>query len=226
MRLSPIQTAPGRKFTPGKRAFSLVEVLTVLAISSILAVLATSGFSLLRSTSLTASGNQLVDVFAMARQNSISHNTFTAVAIKSQGTGAYSSYCLLELTRQSDWSTESWTEVSPWRFLPKGVVFESGDLFTSTSGTLPAPLPSTFPIPFQGQQIQTSSTVYQCYQPDGTLSAQPAAPTRFFLRLIQGSVDPTSGAFSYQGATVSGKQVSYYDLVFVGNTGTTMIERP
>jgi hypothetical protein len=46
------------------------------------------------------------------------------------------------------------------------------------------------------------------------------------LRLIEGTVDPSSGAFTYQGATVSGQEVSYYDLVFVGNTGVTMIERP
>ena len=201
----------------------------VLTITSILAVLTMSSFSSLRSTSLTASGNQIVDVFAMARQNSISHNAYTAVVIKSQGTGAYSAYCLLELTPQADWSTAAWTVISPWHYLGKGVVFESGqanDTFTAASVTLPQPLPATFPLPFQGQQIQTSSTVYQCFQPDGTLSAQPASPTRFALRLIEGMVNPASGAFTYQGATSSGKQVSYYDLVFVGNTGMAKIERP
>jgi hypothetical protein len=200
-------------------------MLSVITIAAILAVLATSSFSSLQSTSLTASGNQMVDVMAMARQNSIAHDVFTAIAIKNQGQGAYGSYCLLELTRQGDWSTGTWTALTPWHFLPRGVVFESGDPFTSTSVSLPTPLPTTFPVPYQGQQIPSSSTVYQCYQPDGTLSAQPTG-SPFFLRLIRGTVDASSGAFTYQGATVSGQQVSHYDLVFVANSGQTVIQRP
>jgi prepilin-type N-terminal cleavage/methylation domain-containing protein len=211
-----------------RRGFSLVEMLTVLAIMLSLAVLSMSSFSSLQSTSLTSSGNQMVDLLAMARQNSISQNAYTAVAIKSQGTGAYNAYCLLQLTRQDDGTLGEWTEITPWHYLARGVVFESGqtnDTFVSMPISLPAPLPTTFP--FQGQQINLSSaTVYQCYQPDGTLSAQPASPTRMALRLIQGAVDPSSGAFTYQGRTVSGQEVSYYDLVFVGNTGVIKIERP
>ncbi len=63
-------------------------------------------------------------------------------------------------------------------------------------------------------------------QPDGTLSTQVTPPTRLVLRLIEGTVDPASGASAYHGATVSGQNTSYYDLVFVGNTGVTKIERP
>jgi prepilin-type N-terminal cleavage/methylation domain-containing protein len=209
-----------------KQAFSLVETLTVLAVMSILTVLTLSSVSVLRSTTLASSGNQMADVFAMARQNSISQNAYTAVVIKSQGTGAYSAYCLLQLVRQDDGTFGAWTEITPWRYLGQGVVFESGqanDTFTSTSVSLPENLPAAFP--FQGQSINlTSTTVYQCYQPDGTLVGGQTSALR--LRLIEGKVDPSSGAFTYQGATVSGQEVSYYDLVFVSNTGVTMIERP
>jgi Tfp pilus assembly protein FimT len=203
-------------------------MLTVVAIMSILAVLGATSLSSLRSTSLTSSGNQMVDVFAMARQNSISKNAFTAIVIKSQGAGAYSAYCLLQLTRQDDGTLGAWTALTSWRYLGRGVVFENGqsnDTFISTPVNLPTPLPTTFP--FQGQNIDlTSATVYQCYQPDGTLSAQPASPARMALRLIEGAVDPTTGAFTYQGTKVSGAEVSYYDLVFVENTGMTKVERP
>ena len=54
----------------------------------------------------------------------------------------------------------------------------------------------------------------------------PASPARMALRLIEGSVDPGTGAFTYRGTKVSGAEVSYYDLVFVGNTGMIKIERP
>jgi len=209
-----------------KQAFSLLETLTVLVIMSVLTVLTVSSVSALRSTTLASSGNQMVDVFAMARQNSISKNSYTAVVIKSQGTGAYSAYCLLQLTRQDDGTFGAWTAITPWRYLGQGVVFESGqanDTFTSTSVSLPETLPTAFP--FQGQSINlTTTTIYQCYQPDGTLVGGQTPALR--LRLIEGQVDPSSGAFTYQGATVSGQEVSYYDLVFVSNTGVTMIERP
>ncbi len=211
-----------------QQAFSLIEMLVVVAIVSVLTALTMSSFSSLRTMSLTSSGNQIVDVFSMARQNSLSKSAFTTVVIKSQGTGAYSAYCLLELIRRDDGSPGEWTAITPWRYLGQGVVFESGqieDTFTSSSVSLPKPLPTTFP--FQGQQIDlTTSAIYQCYQPDGTLSNQPAPPTRMVLRLIQGKVDSSSGQFTYQGSVASGKKVSYYDLVFVGNTGITKIERP
>ena len=131
----------------------MVEILTVLAITSILAVL-DDVVVLVASLHLTHGLRQSNRrCLAMARQNSISHNAYTAVVIKSQGTGAYSAYCLLELTPQTDWSSASWTVISPWHYLGKGVVFENGqpnDTFTAASVTLPQPLPTTFPLPFQG----------------------------------------------------------------------------
>jgi prepilin-type N-terminal cleavage/methylation domain-containing protein len=205
-----------------RSGFSLVETLVVLTVASILAVLTVGSFSALRATSLAATGNQMVDVMAMARQNSISKNAYTAVVIKSQGPGACSAYCLLELTRQDDGSFGNWAALTTWKYLPQGVVFETGksvDTFSSssTASNLPQVLPATYP--FQGQSVDLSTvSFYQCYQPDGTLVGNHSAPVR--LRLVSGKADPASGAITYLG------QVNYYDLVFVSNTGVTMIERP
>jgi prepilin-type N-terminal cleavage/methylation domain-containing protein len=213
-----------KKTSPAlKQAFSLVEMLMVLAIMSALAVFTMS------------SGNQMVDVFAMARQNSISKNDYTAIVILAQGASAYRAYCLMEWVRPDDGSLGQWTELTPWRFLPQGTVFEpvngssnlANDTFISSSVTaLPTPtFPPTFPtlptnLSFQGQAIDLSSSanaVVQYYQPDGTLSTQPQAG--LILRLVEGQVNPSSGALTYQGS-------SYYDLVFVSNTGVTKIRRP
>jgi prepilin-type N-terminal cleavage/methylation domain-containing protein len=208
------------------RGFSLVEILTVVAIMSVLAFAAVSSVSSLKSTALTSSGNQMVDVFAMARQNSISKNDYTAVAIMSQGQFAYRAYCLLELAVQDDGTFGSWTPVTAWRYLPAGTVFEpvdgsantANDTFFSDSPTLPSTfpaLPATYS--FQGQQINLgTSTVIQYYQPDGTLSTQPAGG--LILRMVEGQIN-SGGAVVYQGA-------SYYDLVFVSNTGIAKIRRP
>jgi len=200
---------------------------------SVLAVLTAASLSSLHSANLSSSGNQLVDVFAMARQNSISKNDFTAVVILTTGTTACSAYCLMELPRQADGTIgTTWTALTNWKFLPTGVVFDYGDatpandtfMTSSINGAttppmLPTPLPAT--VNFQGAQINTSGAVVQCYQPDGTLIG--AQPLR--LRLLEGTAN-TSGVITYTGATASGNQVSYYDLYFIANTGNTKIGRP
>ena len=203
-----------------------MEILTVLGIMSVLAVFAMSSTSALRSTALTSSGNQMADVFAMARQNSISKSDYTAVVILSQGTSAYSAYCLLELVPQDDGTFGSWTQLTPWHHLAQGTVFEpstgssnpANDTFISTSVALPSTfpaLPTTFP--FQGQQVNLStSAVFQYFQPDGTLNNQP--PAGLVLRMVEGNVN-SGGALTYQGS-------SYYDLIFVSNTGIVKIRRP
>ncbi len=57
------------------------------------------------------------------------------------------------------------------------------------------------------------------------VDVQPASPARMALRLIEGSVDPGAGAFTYRGTKVSRAEVGYYDLVSGGNTGMIKIGR-
>jgi prepilin-type N-terminal cleavage/methylation domain-containing protein len=221
-----------RKLLPGRESgFTLVELLVVIAIIGILSAVTLSSFSSLRSTTLSATGNQLVSVFAMARQNSISKSDFTAVVIRTLGTGACSAYSLLELTRQEDGSFGSWTELTPWRYLPKGVVFDNKQTFMANSvdaqqWSLPG-LPASYP--FQGSTVDLTDASYvvQCYQPDGTLMVPASLPTGkgIVLRVMEGSADPSSGTVTYQGPTSGGAQVSYYDLDFIANTGTTKVSR-
>jgi hypothetical protein len=129
-----------------RRGFSLVEKLTMMAIMSIVTVLSMSSFSSLRSTSLTSSDNQMVDVFAMARQNSISKN---------HG---------------------------------------------------------------QGKRETNGCGCKSIVGLDGTLSAQPA-PLAHGLTLDRGTVDPSIGAFTYQGTIVSGQGGSYTILCLLAIPG-------
>ena len=213
---------------------------------SVLAVLTAASLSSLHSANLSSSGNQLVDVFAMARQNSISKNDFTAIVILTSGTTACSAYCLMELPRQVDLNsdgsvpTPTWTVLTNWKFLPTGVVFDYGDATpandtfmttwlngATTPPMLPVALPAT--VNFQGTQVATSGAVVECYQPDGTLIWPPSqvipSGQTLRLRLLEGTAN-TSGVITYTGATSSGNQVSYYDLYFIANTGNTKIGRP
>ncbi len=206
---------------PGARdkgGFSLVEMLVVLTIMGILSALTVSSIASLRSTALSSAGNQLVDVFAMARQNSISKNCFTAVIIRTQGTGACAAYSLVQSSRDETTGVfGAWTEVTPWRYLPNGIVFENsstnGDTFMTVATALPGTLPTSANL--QGAQIAfgTAGNVVQCYQPDGTLVGGQALK----LRLIEGTSD-NSGNIVSVGS-------NYYDLYFIANTGTTKIGR-
>jgi hypothetical protein len=165
----------------------------------------------------------------MARQNSVANSNFTLVAIRTQGPGALSAYCLLDLSRNADGTFGAWTQITPWKYLPKGVIFEnqtSIDTYMSTPSSslqLPMALSNVSPVlMYQGSPVDLTSSacVVQCYLPDGTMAG--GNPLR--LRLIEGSAD-ASGTITYQGATSSGTDLSYYDVYFVANTGLTKIVR-
>ena len=73
-----------------------------MAILSALTGLTVGSLSPVKANALTAGGNQIADLLASARQNSISRHAFTAVVIKSAGDARYSAHCLFELTRDDD----------------------------------------------------------------------------------------------------------------------------
>lgn len=214
--------------------FTLLELLMVMSILSVLMVLVTPSLGFLNSQSLTAAGNQLVDVTTMARQNSIAKNGYTAIVIKTQGTGAYSSYCILDLARNDDGSYAAWQTVTPWRNLTPGVIFSpttpSSTISSFLDGTTKVPTPLPTQYPFRGKQIDltagspTSETIVQIYQPNGT----PLNATQSLrLRLVEGTVSD-SGEVIYKYPQSSNGNVSpanYYDIVIVRDTGQSEIER-
>lgn len=210
--------------TSHRQAFTLVETLMILAVISVLAVATFAPFGSLRSTSLSSAGNQIVDFVTMARQNSISKNAYTAIVIQKSGSSAFNAHCLMQLLKNDDGSYGSWTMLTPWKFLPGGVIFEPTTPTTDFLSTSTVPAYNSPPYPsspfgsltFQGSQF-TGSTAYQIYQPDGTLMG--GQPLR--LRMVQGTADNVNNPAN---TTVIG--TDYYDLVFVANSGIAIIQRP
>ena len=117
---------PPPRLRATSRAYSLVELLAVMGILSALAGLTVGSLSPVKANALTAGGNQIADLLASARQNSISRHAFTAVVIKSAGAARYSAYCLFELTRNDNGAFVAWKMLAPWRSLPEGVRFDPG----------------------------------------------------------------------------------------------------
>lgn len=211
-----------------RRAYSLIELLAVMAILSALAGLTVGSLSPVRANALTTGGNQLADVLTLARQNSLAHHAFTAVVIKSSGDARYSSFCLFELTRNDDGTFAAWKMTAPWRSLPEGVRFDPDPLTgpaanfvnMSTPPSIPSALPAT--VQFRGQTINLPADVaYQVFAPDGTLTKRD--PVR--LRLVHGTDDSGTGIMYTGPKNAGGAPANYYDIVILAETGQVKVER-
>jgi prepilin-type N-terminal cleavage/methylation domain-containing protein len=203
--------------------FTLVELLTVLAISTILLVLAVPAIrSLGGASSLAGTGFQVDDFFQSARQNSISKNVLTAAVILtdvSNPDSAYRTMELLELGGTADAPT--WTPVSKWEVLPQGIIIDNV-LANSSFLTSPATFNPALPtLTYKGKQYQPiSGYAYQVFLPNGQLSAAPDPCT---LKLAQGFYKGADPVYTNQ----KGLQAqNYFSFTFNDGTGEAKITRP
>jgi hypothetical protein len=199
-----------------------------MAILSALAGLTVGSLSPVKANALTAGGNQIADLLASARQNSISRQAFTAVVIKSAGDARYSAHCLFELTRNDDGNFADWKMLAPWRSLPEGVRFDPDAVTAPAVNFLTmSPTPPPFPLPasvqFHGHAVNlTTDVAYQIFAPDGTLTR--GEPVR--LRLVEAAENLTGPGIIYTGRKgISGKPANYYDIVMLRDTGQAKVER-
>lgn len=212
--------------TASRRAYSLIELLAVMAIISALAGLTVGSLSPVKANALTAGGNQTADLLTAARQNSLARHAFTAVIIKSTGEARYGAFCLLELTRNDDGAFSEWKMTAPWRVLPEGIRFDPRAVagpanFVDTSSRPSTPLPLPASIQFRGSAVALNSdAAYQIFAPDGTLTK--GDPVR--LRLVEAGEDTGSGLI-YTVQQSSGQPANYYDIVVIGETGQPKVER-
>ena len=216
---------PRSRLTAARRAYSLIELLAVMAILSALAGLTVGSLSPVKANALTAGGNQIADLLTSARQNSLSRHAFTAVVIKSTGVARYSAFCLFELTREDNGTFSGWKMATPWRVLPDGIRFDpdafSGPAANFVDMSAPPSTPSPLPaIPFRGAALNLSDVAFQIFAPDGTLTK--GTPVR--LRLIEGAEDGATGILR-TGLQSAGQPLNYYDIVVVRETGQAKAER-
>jgi prepilin-type N-terminal cleavage/methylation domain-containing protein len=217
---------PRPRLTADRRAYSLIELLAVMAIISALAGLTVGSLSPVKANALTAGGNQIADLLASARQNSLSRHAFTAVIIKTSDDARYSAFCLFELTRNDDGSFSAWKMAAPWRLLPDGIRFDprtvTGPANFLDLNSLPStPLSLPSPIQFRGSPVALGTgAAYQIFAPDGTLTK--GNPVR--LRLVEAGEDTGSGLV-YTGQQSGGQPLNYYDIIVIGETGQPKVER-
>ncbi len=182
--MSPLLPIPGHSARL-RRAFTLIELLTVMVIASILLVVTLPAFSsVLSSVALTAGCNQVLGTLTLARQDAITYNHNVAVYFfkytspDSNSAATYSGVQAWQLNLSST-GTGSLVATQPvTRFSALGSRIVLNDNFStilnptlnvngsSTSSTPSAPVPPTLP-PAVGPVPTYMAVVFH---PDGSTS--------------------------------------------------------
>jgi prepilin-type N-terminal cleavage/methylation domain-containing protein len=204
----------GRQVRP--EAFSLLEMLTVLAIVSILIAASVGIFNAqFTKPSLTRMGNELVGALTFAQQQAITRNAATAFLVVTKATDE--AFGRLYTTLRLDADSQTWTPIIEWKTLPPDVFFDStsaNSTFRTSTAAVTPPLPN---LSYAGRSFSATGGdyVFQVIQPSG-LPFDVSSPFRF--RLIRGVMD-TPGTVTRIGN-------DFCDVVMSDTTGRIGIERP
>jgi prepilin-type N-terminal cleavage/methylation domain-containing protein len=171
------------------RAFSLLELLTVIAILGILASVAMPGLqSILKGNALRTASEQAWSAVSTARQQAIARQSNVAVVITSGRSTENSEKVdaiMLLLAKHTDqgWS---WTPISRWNKLPRGVETKpEADSYLSSTNPHPTVaayerLSSDLPK-IDGESV--TSFTFVVFRPDGSVDSATANPVLGFRRL-------------------------------------------
>jgi prepilin-type N-terminal cleavage/methylation domain-containing protein len=203
-----------------KFGFSLIELLTVMALIGFLsALIAPVVSSIGKASSLVTTGNKLAVLVDQARQNSMARNVMTALVITDQGTtGDYRAATLLEYNAED--TAPQWKQITKWENFPVGVLVDTlaeGSSFLSTAG---GALPFVPPVlKYRGNPVTNYAS--RVFLPNGGLST-PTGPAQ--IKLVEGIVQ--DGSVTYTRPASAGKAANFYTIAIVGATGRTKIARP
>ncbi len=206
--------------------FSLAELMTVLAVISILAALSfPSVASFNQSAALKSAGNGLVDLATFAHDYALSHNATTAlVGVTSSSNASSAQYRAFVVLANNQ---GVWSQVSNWYRLPQSTVMSSSNANTFLSyqngGGYSGNYPQTFLVPstsasaltFRGTPVNNSDNTgfaYLIFFPDGHIDTTGSSAIN--MRLVNSQNQAT------------GSPADYYDLIFNPMTGTVKISQP
>lgn len=213
----------------GARGFTLIEVLTVLAITAVMAGLIVPAMtSLGKSSALNVSADVVVNLANLGRETSMSKNAMTALIVLTDPSlsGADRTFVLMELDPRSDGSqpqSSDWKQISKWESLNSGVVSDPSSLTfnksTDAPGTAGVPTPAFPSIVYNGQTVGSYS--YVIFLPGGNLLSGTSPQ----IQLVEGIV--SSGAVTYTRPVAGGgAPANYYSLTVLTSTGRVKIDRP
>lgn len=199
-----------------EKAFSLTELLVVMAIVTLLAGIVAPAMNLVKSRNLTSAGNQVADFVQQARQNSMAKKVMTALVVVNNSPNAEWNGRLVVLM---EFSGNAWKPITKWTLLPTGIMVDlSGSASFFSAASMPSVSPQVAPPPYAGNNIGIAQCGFQVFAPGGRLFttgiANPGSP---LLRLVEGSANGQQ--------VVSSNPENYYDIVINRFTGIPKIDR-
>ena len=193
------------------RAFTLVELLAVIAMISVVLALIVPALGGGTSKNLTAGGNLVTDLASRAREEAISRNAMVALVLLNGSSRADWNNRLFILVERTA-GVAAWSPVTAWTSLPTGVVV-NGTESASFTGSTNIPSVGTLNLPpYAGTAITASQCAYQVFLPGGGLS-------------VSGITTPVPPRLRF-APVGSGGARDYYDLTLNLYTGIPKADRP
>ncbi|MBC8002241.1 MAG: FAD-dependent oxidoreductase, partial [Opitutaceae bacterium] len=199
------------------KAFTLVELLVVVAIMGMLATLITPAFNHFGKASLLdTEGNRVANLIYLAGQNSVSKNAMTAlIAASPDASGAYRALTLFEYVPEAS----DWKQFWKWETLKDGIVFDPTCFATFTdSSTQPQPV---FPAIRYGGTL-VGAYKYLIVLPNRSLLQDTSAQ----IKLAEGFFSSGVGVPIYTRRAQDGTPANYYNVTVLSATGRPKIDRP
>ncbi len=188
----------------GDRAFSLTEILVVTSIVGLLLALAAPGFAVLGPNRKMAI-HEVSGFLENARARSVAEQSEMLVAFADGGfpheEGAYRSYALFTLDGSAAevFSDRPVRQLSPWRTLPRGLVFAQSEHFEVEAETpfrtiLDAPVRRLFPVPASFEAKGEMVLPYLLFGPDGgVLVPSFSHADALHVGIVEGFYDKAAG---------------------------------
>lgn len=168
--------SPSRRLRVGRdRAFSLVELISVVGITALVSTLAVSAFKNTTVNNVSAGLQKSIVMFSMARSDAAVKRIPCRVAIAADWTGnEAANYRAISLWRLDPENPTVWSQVTNWEYLPEGVFFHPDG-------------PGTLPVDYGSKDLA------YLFDPAGTNVFTAPGPTglitmRFLEFLPNGSV--------------------------------------
>ncbi len=222
----------------GKRAFSLVELLTVVALTLILASLGAISLRGNRGATLLSTGGvKVANLFENARERAILGRQPVAIILLSKGEGvAGRVFSVLEYVPNGLEGVAHWKRISRWEVLPGGILKDSG---TDSSGNplrlldpaySPQMMPALPTLNYSGTSYEprvAGGYGYVVFLPDGSVyqdsSGFPGSPC--VLRLVEGQIQQDVVQYT-STRTTDGRAANYFEICLNQMAGTLKITQP
>lgn len=212
-------------------AFTLVELLAVMAVIGIIIALSAVGMGGYSSAAMiSTAGTRVAGLLEATRENAILKRQPTAVAmISGNGEAACRVFIALQYFPASGAAAAQWKRVSPWEALPIGVVVSLDEIDATNQAesdvALPrafsaAQSPTVFPalpsLSYKGRDYAPKTGYgYLVFLPDGSLHGSPSC----VVKLVAGVADAN-------GVTPRANDANAMNIIVNDATGRVKVLRP